>query len=283
MKIKNMVFILFLFSILNLTAQTIIDNNFWKPLDLLAKTTSIRVLVLKYDNITESVGYIEEQLLKRYIKNRNFVLIDRRTIEYSLAEIEKQYSELFDEEQRIRLGSFYGATHICFIIDDEIRLIDINTMEVVAISTLVKENNTNTVGLLRNINFNVDGNIRFGSRTDITNVDYEEIFTNINIGFGMKIFNTIDINLFTGLLYEQYLWHGTTGSDYPDSATVCYGIRSLIELKQIGVVFDLTYFDGLYLKEIVPSFGISINGIYGTISLMSNNSMLFGVGLSLGI
>ena len=204
------------FLIQSIVSQDISDESFWKPIETIAKDEYIRVLVMDAYSSNESVVDIEKQFIKKFKNNRHLIILDRKSVNIALKEIESQLSGLYNESTQVELGKFLGATHLCIRYKEEIRFTSILTMETISVfkipnlSERIPSSNTIAKEILPEMSFNIDINIKWGQRPCTFWLDNGNIFTgyqngseelfNPSIGFGFTFWEHYTIVPFLGFL-----------------------------------------------------------------------------------
>jgi len=202
-----------------------------------------------------------------------------------LTEIQAQQTDLVDEKTQTRVGKFLGATHLCLIYPQEIRFVNVQTLQLVSVFTIGSATDTESIhsnnkasfleGILPNLIFNFDISWQLGETSTVNEFGTSETIdlSNPNLGFGIMAFNSVFLAPMIGVLTEDY--HNLAE---PSHYSFCYGGKVLIQIKKFGFLVQAIDYDGNWVDGLNWGFGISYWRIYGIVSLLRNNGLEGGLG-----
>lgn len=104
------------------------STNIFGRLDEYIKDKHISIAVISEDGDSDLASKIEQAFMKRY--KEKISVIDRKYINKILIEYEINSSDLFHDKYKV--GNFKGIDYVCLIDKYSIRLINIETLEVIS-------------------------------------------------------------------------------------------------------------------------------------------------------
>lgn len=264
-------------------------RKFIEPLNhRLENGHSVAIAVIDVETPEKPSAEIEDLFMQSLSKYEMFSLIDRSRWLYLLREQKYNLSGLIEESNAPEIGKMLGATHVCFIEVDSLRIIAVETGEIISIhkfttaSALPSPKNVEIDSPKINMKLAMGIGLGFGGAEyiitypDGTDTDFSFAML-VTGGIGISLFSWLNAEFLAGYCLDHVYYYDpnsltySSGKSYPHSGRngggTLYGLRTIMLIKKpLNVVLEL----GILQTESVFTSGGYIGigiafGSYGTV------------------